>query len=287
MAISIVRIESGTANIQNTDDIRAFNYATSQRNGVVPNYLNECDYEYSGNVFTIKSGEIILDGWQIRIDGNGVPLTLGTSAGVLFYSVYCELTLSAMAKTVEIKASYSTTNYPVIASENDLSVDTIGTARLLLYNFLVRDGNILGVSKKFGLIEGEPLLKRIIYSGSVTSGQEEQIIALSENIEEESTLEVHGFVHYGGVIGVGDSPFVVYTKPTNLGVGAETYTLSHIFAGTVYFTALDLQFSYSSNNAKLNKPCCFSAYCPISVETLSLKGVPNCYVTITKIYKLT
>lgn len=153
MAINLVRKPSEIPNINNYDDYRMFRYATGGYNGVIEKYGNECDYEINGNTFKIKSGEIVIDGVQSKIDASGVGITVDNVTGTEYYTVYCEVNLSLIDnQKSEIKATKSTVNYPVIEKGDDLTENTSGVAKLPLYTLDVTNGVISNVVKKFNLI---------------------------------------------------------------------------------------------------------------------------------------
>lgn len=153
MAINLVRKPSETPNVNNFDDYRAFRYATGGYNGVVSNYKNECDYDVDGLNFTVKSGEIFIDGVQAKIDANGVTLNVDNVLGTEYYNVYCEFNFSLIDnQKVEIKAEKSTIDYPVIDKGDDLTENQTGIARLSLYKFKVVDGVINDVVKNFKIL---------------------------------------------------------------------------------------------------------------------------------------
>lgn len=158
MSIILVRKESETPNIQNTDDIIGFRYAGGGQNGVVKNYLNQMGYEISGNVFKVKSGEAIIFGWQVKIDANGATITANNTNNTEYYSVYIEIDLSASDdKKVYLKSTYDTADFPVISEGDDISIIHTGIARMELYRFVLSQGNISDVESRFNLLNGDVL----------------------------------------------------------------------------------------------------------------------------------
>jgi hypothetical protein len=128
-------------------------YATGGYNGVNEKYGNKCSYEIDGSNFKIKSGEIIIDGVQAKIDANGQSINIVNISGTQYYSVYCEVNLSiANSKKVEIKSDYETATYPTITKGDDLTETPTGIARLELYRFTASSGVISNVSKMFNLL---------------------------------------------------------------------------------------------------------------------------------------
>lgn len=154
MAIKLVRANSDTPNIQNSDDSRLFRYACGGYDGVVKNYGNELNYEITGNNFKVKSGEFVIDGWQGDVDGNGVTIQVDNLGGIQYYVVYAEIDLSVSAnQKAEIKAVYNTAYYPTISRGDDLTTTPSGVARLELYRFEASSGVISNVQKQFRVMD--------------------------------------------------------------------------------------------------------------------------------------
>ena len=228
MSVRLIRENSDTPNITNKDDARMARYAYGGKNGYVQNYGNEVNHNVDGNVFTIGSGIIVLQGWEVVIDSNGWQLPLSSAdATKRYYSVYLEVNL-ALGGTASIRSQQDTYNYPDIAAGDDLTQNTSGIARLELYRFTAAAGIIsnitkvvsglnyscdiiksiiegaltVGNSKKLNNLEikccedgilriGEIIIpqKKLLWSGSLNAGYDGQDITLSENISEGNTLE--------------------------------------------------------------------------------------------------
>ena len=228
MGVRLIRENSDTPNITNKDDARMARYAYGGKNGYVQNYGNEANHYVSGNVFTIGSGIIVLQGWEVVIDSNGWQLPLSSAdATKRYYSVYLEVNL-ALGGTASIRSQQDTYNYPDITTGDDLTQNTSGIARLELYRFTAAAGIIsnitkvvsglnyscdiiksiiegaltVGNSKKLNNLEikccedgilriGEIIIpqKKLLWSGSLNAGYDGQDITLSENISEGNTLE--------------------------------------------------------------------------------------------------
>lgn len=147
MSVRLIRENSDTPNITNKDDARMARYAYGGKNGYVQNYGNEANHYVSGNVFTIGSGIIVLQGWEVVIDSNGWQLPLSSAdATKRYYSVYLEINL-ALGGTASIRSQQGTYNYPDIAAGDDLTQNTSGIARLELYRFTAAAGVISNVQK--------------------------------------------------------------------------------------------------------------------------------------------
>jgi len=167
MAISVIRAESETPNINNTDDIRALRYGFGGSDGYIKGYLNEFDIETTGNY--IKSGEAVIQGWQIRSDSNYEMPIASTSSLIYSYSTALVLTIGASSVSAEIVTSHSIggTSYPELPENDDIGGNgSTGTLRILLYNYRSSNGVITEYTKKIAAI---PYLKieTIDYSDDV------------------------------------------------------------------------------------------------------------------------
>lgn len=63
MPVRLIRENSDTPNITNRDDARMIRYAYGGQNGFVKGRGTELSHTVNGNVFTINSGLINLQGW--------------------------------------------------------------------------------------------------------------------------------------------------------------------------------------------------------------------------------
>ena len=150
MALRLVRQTSDTSNITNKDDVIMTRYAYGGYNGVVNGFGNECGYTAENGIFKILDGRIVVDGWEIDVDGAGWSFDFSNITGTQYHSVYAEINVSV--ETVDIKSSYYTGNYPTIEKGDDLTQIPNGTARLLLYNVQVENGAITEVIKKVEVV---------------------------------------------------------------------------------------------------------------------------------------
>lgn len=140
MALRLVRKTSDTPSVTNKDDCLMTRYAYGGYNGVVKGFGSSCEYSIDGGKFTIQSGRIVIDGWEVDIDGAGQVLDLSGVSGNQYHSVYAELNVAT--ESISIKSSYLTGSFPTINEGDDLSQAQNGTARLLLYQVLVTNGII-------------------------------------------------------------------------------------------------------------------------------------------------
>ena len=172
MAISDIRAESETPNINNTDDIRALRYGFGGSDGYIKGYLNEFDIETTG--YYIKSGEAVIQGWQVRSDSNYELPIASTSSLIYSYSTVLVLTIGASSVSAEIVTSHSIggTSYPEVPENDDIGGNgNTGTLRILLYNYKSANGVITEYTKKITAI---PYLKieTIDYSNDVAYNQD-------------------------------------------------------------------------------------------------------------------
>ena len=159
MAISMVRKPSETPNITNIDDIIPFRYAYGNQSGYVISRGAEVSHTVNGNQFTVNSGRLVIQGVESDIDSNGITLTIDSVSETRYYAVYHEINLAT--NTSNIKVEFDTSTYPNITEGDDLTANSSGISRLVLYNFIAQSGVISGVSK---------VVKAIDYTGTALVG---------------------------------------------------------------------------------------------------------------------
>lgn len=195
MALRLIRQGSDTPNITNHDDARMARYAYGGYDGYIKGVGDEIGHETNGANFIVKSGVIVLQGWEVEIDANGV--TIAASASVAekeYYSVYLEV--NCATDSAEIKSSTGRTGFPEVASGDDLTANTIGTARLLLYHFTATSGAIADVVK---MVQG------IEYAGAVVEKLIEELedgTVKPANSQKVNDLEI--MRDTSGVLKIGD-----------------------------------------------------------------------------------
>lgn len=147
-----IRQASDTPNVSNTDDVRMIRYAYGYQDGILKNVGAQVAASASGSTFKLASGVIVLQGWELEIDANGWSMTVDTSVATKrYYAVYFEVNLAA--QTAEIKSVYSTSGTPSVDAGADLSAQTTGTARLLLYTFSATSGVITEIVRAAEIVE--------------------------------------------------------------------------------------------------------------------------------------
>lgn len=159
MAISMVRKPSETPNITNIDDIIPFRYAYGNQSGYVINRGAEVSHTVNGNQFTVNSGRLVIQGVESDIDSNGITLTIDSVSETRYYAVYHEINLAT--NTSNIKVEFDTATYPNITEGDDLTANSSGIARLVLYTFIAQNGVISSVNK---------VVKAIDYTGTALVG---------------------------------------------------------------------------------------------------------------------
>lgn len=131
MAIQMVRIPSETPNISNLDDFVGLRYAYGNKNGYVIGKGNECNADREYRTLKINSGRLVLQGIECDIDGT-VDITFDNVAGTLYNTIYLQINLATTS--VEILTLSDSDNFPVVDSGDDLTANTIGTARMELFH---------------------------------------------------------------------------------------------------------------------------------------------------------
>lgn len=158
MAIRLIRQDSDTPNVTNHDDARMVRYAYGGYDGFIKDRGLEIGHAVNGTSFIVQSGVINLQGWEVEIDANGVSIPTSASvANKLYYSVYLEV--NCATDTAEIKSLTDHAGFPDIPASDDLTQNTIGTARLLLYHFTATGGIIADVEK---MVQGIEYMETIV-----------------------------------------------------------------------------------------------------------------------------
>ena len=204
MALRLVRQTSATPNITNKDDTIMTRYAYGGYNGVVKAFGNECGYTAENGTFKVLGGRIIIDGWEIDIDGAGWSLNLSSVTGTQYHSVYAEINVST--EIVRLNSIYLTGSYPEVVKGDDLTATPNGTARLLLYNVKVENGSITEVLPKFSKIIN---LKEVV--DNLTSGK--TVVENATNADNAKKInDIAITKDANGVLKVGDIIIPQYKK---------------------------------------------------------------------------
>lgn len=168
MAIKMVREPSDTPNINNVDDIIPIRYAYNYQDGYVVGKGQEISYSINGTNFIINSGRLVLQGVECDVDANGVTISVDNIATMRGYIVYLQVNLAT--NEVSINSEYNIGQYPTFDEGDDLTENSSGTARMLLYRFTVTNGIIDNIDK-FVL----PIKNQIIYTTKSSGGLDANI----------------------------------------------------------------------------------------------------------------
>ena len=150
MSIRLIRQSSDTPNITNRDDTRMARFAYGGIDGVMQGFGSELSHAVSGSKFRLNSGRIVLQGWEVDVEGTGWELDLSTVVGTQYHLVYLEVNVGV--ESAVIKSTYLTGSIPSIDFGDDLTEHPEGTARLPLYSFIVTNGVISSVVRKFSFL---------------------------------------------------------------------------------------------------------------------------------------
>lgn len=145
MAIKMVRQPSETPNINNVDDFIPFRYAYGNQNGYIEDKGNELSYTINGNIFKINSGRAVVQGVEVDIDANGHEIVVDNISSKRYHTIYLEVNLALM--TISIKELTDSAGFPFIEESDDLTENSSGIARLILYAFESYQGVITNVVK--------------------------------------------------------------------------------------------------------------------------------------------
>ena len=151
MGTRFIRQPSEAPNINNADDARMIRYAYGGYDGYIKGKGAELSHTVVGSTFRLNSGVVSLHGYETEIDANGWAVTVTNISTKYYYAVYYEVNLAT--QDTDIKSTYNTADYPNIQAGDDLTTNSTGTARLLLYTFTAQNGVIANVSKKVEVIK--------------------------------------------------------------------------------------------------------------------------------------
>lgn len=323
MSIEMVRIPSETPNISNIDDFVGLRYAFGNQDGYILDKGNECSYTINGSIFKINSGRLVLQGIECDIDASGVEITVDNIATKRYYSIYLQVNL-ALNET-KILATFDTATYPIIDSGDDLTKNTTGTAKLVLYNFETINGVISNVQKTIkqlqylknykvdnafnsdnankinnldlkrdsdGILKIDDIViqqKKLLWSGSLTptSGIANNLITINENIKSGDKLVIVGIANaiQFGVPVYTTSRKFEFTIVLN-DIGYVAETMDKCMASCLNMICFD---NYSTKKLFIAKIYAYNN------KQLSLYGIDdvaasssslNQYITFTKVYKI-
>lgn len=209
MAIKMVREPSETPNINNIDDIIPMRYAYGGQNGYIIGKGQEISNTINGSNFVIKSGRLVLQGVECDIDATGVTISIDNIATKRYYSVYLQVNLAT--NNVSIGNTYDTADYPVIDSGDDLTENSSGIARMVLYKFIAQNGIISEVNKVVESIQYTPKFvfdnNSVLKIGDIIIPQKKLLFGLISkgisgttfteicNVDLQHKLEIHFYTY--------------------------------------------------------------------------------------------
>ena len=193
MSIRLIRQESQTPNVTNHDDARMVRYAYGGFDGFVKDRGSEIGYAIDGTSFVVQSGVLVLQGWEVEIDANGASISVPPNVSTLqYFSVYLEVNCGTDAAT--IKSTYQSGTYPDIPASDNLTANTVGVARLLLYQFTVTNGVISNVKKVVQRIEYSLYniseLRDGLQNGTIIPANAKSINSLEIKRDENGVLKI-------------------------------------------------------------------------------------------------
>lgn len=154
MGIKIVRETSETPNINNTDDFVPFRYAYGNQDGYVIGKGNEVNIEQvDTKSVLIKSGRFVVQGVEVDIDANGIPVDFDDvpQNSDVFVTVYAEVGLAT--NSVNMQKVFDTVDFPVVDKGDDLTHITNGTANIEIAHVKLSNGSIVSINKAIKAIE--------------------------------------------------------------------------------------------------------------------------------------
>ena len=193
MSIRLIRQDSQTPNVTNHDDARMVRYAYGGFDGFVKDRGSEIDYAIDGTSFVVQSGVLVLQGWEVEIDANGAAISVPPNVSTTqYFSVYLEVNCGT--DTAAIKSTYRSGTYPDIPASDDLTANTVGTARLLLYRFTATNGVISNVKKAVQGIEYSLYnineLRDGLQNGTIIPANAKSVNALEIKRDENGVLRI-------------------------------------------------------------------------------------------------
>jgi hypothetical protein len=213
MNIRLIRQASETPQITNKDDARMIRFAYGGLDGVVRGFGKELSHDIIGSRLRLNNGCVVLQGWEVMVDS--WELDVSTVISTQYYTIYLEVDVASELAT--IKSTYQLTDYSVIDKGNDLTNLTTGIARLPLYTFVVTNGRISSVVRKFSFLSyyGERLDR--IEQRLIQLGFKEGTVAL--NYLVSSAMQKNNSLNRQGNYVIGKlslSGMAVFTNSQNL-----------------------------------------------------------------------
>lgn len=183
MAIKMVREPSETPNINNIDDIIPMRYAYGNQNGYVIGKGTEVSNTINGTNFVVNSGRLVLQGVECDIDAGGFTITIDNISTKRYYVVFLQVNLATNKVTIE--NTYDTAAYPIIDLGDDLTENSSGIARMILYKFTTTNGIIAEVNK---VVESVKYVKDVYVENS------KRVNGIEFTQNDEDLIKVNDFI---------------------------------------------------------------------------------------------
>ena len=168
--------------IQNIDDIISLRYAYGNQDGYVIGKGNEVNIEQvDTKSVLIKSGRFVVQGVEVDIDANGIPVDFDDvpQNSDVFVTVYAEVNLDT--NSVNIQKVFDTVDYPVIDKGDDLTHITNGTANIEIAHVKISNGSISEIIK---------VINQIKYTSEMTVENSKKVNNLEIKKDENGVLRI-------------------------------------------------------------------------------------------------
>lgn len=149
MAYRLVRESSETPNITNRDDVKMVRYAYGNYDGVVKGFGEEMSITVDGSTATVHSGRMVLNGWEVDVDPNGVSFN-----ALPGNTQYCCIVLTVNLSNESAKFSLVSNSgvYPDVPVGDDLSQYPNGSRRIITHKLYSENGVFFSCERVVPLI---------------------------------------------------------------------------------------------------------------------------------------
>ena len=246
MAVEMVRKPSETPNIENVDDFMPIRYAYANQNGYVIGRgrigtgIDADAYTINGNTFTINSGRLVLQGVECDINTEH-SIVIDISATKRYYAIYLQVNLAT--NTSDILVTYDTLGTPIVDTGEDLTINSVGTARMVLFTFEATNGLISNVVK---VMTSCKYYRPVLLYQNIDGLNYGEIGNFTENLEVGDVVEV-----YYGIERWTTNPICfkfIYNKD---GVVNTIYNSIGEQLGVTYMRNWDCGFNIMSNSIQI------------------------------------
>ena len=278
MALRMIRQPSDTPNVSNIDDIVPFRYAYGDQNGYVVGKGRELGLDINGNILTLQTGRVVLNGVESDIEQNGVEITLDVVNETRYCVLYYRVNLGT--NTTQILLEYSTAGYPDVLSRNDdLTKTPTGSANLELYRFVVNNGV---VSDKQQMIK--PIISYVDYVNNYINNKfkSENITKFGEYIYSKKKIIFDGDVSTTTTeVQDGVSIPTILNLINGRKYVVEGYVVSNWTNNTTRNYFITNTFIYNSNKFIYARDTSVSIFGTFSNGTSAFQGLAECGLSLS------